>query len=120
MQISRRNALVGASTAAVVAGVPVAALGIGLGVDYAFYVADGIREELRETRDPMGAIIKALHSDRSGSAGIEAPMPLSIPITKGLDQSPYGGGLTKMVSMSAYMPPNRASTSSRITSAWWA
>ncbi|MGB1547245.1 MAG: efflux RND transporter permease subunit [Alphaproteobacteria bacterium] len=46
--------------------VPVAALGIGLGVDYAFYVADGIREELRETNDPMGAIIKALHSAGRG------------------------------------------------------
>jgi len=46
--------------------VPVAALGIGLGVDYAFYVADGIREELRETSDPMGAIIKALHSAGRG------------------------------------------------------
>jgi predicted RND superfamily exporter protein len=46
--------------------VPVAALGIGLGVDYAFYVADGIREELRETRDPMGAIVKALHSAGRG------------------------------------------------------
>lgn len=46
--------------------VPVAALGIALGVDYAFYVADGIREELRETRDPMGAIVKALHSAGRG------------------------------------------------------
>lgn len=46
--------------------VPVAALGIALGVDYAFYIADGIREELRETSDPMGAIIKALHSAGRG------------------------------------------------------
>lgn len=45
---------------------PVVALGIGLGVDYAFYVADGIREEMRATKDPMTAITKALHSAGRG------------------------------------------------------
>lgn len=39
---------------------PVAALGIGLGVDYAFYIVDGIREELRFTGDLRTAIQRSL------------------------------------------------------------
>ena len=35
---------------------PVAALGIGLGVDYAFYVVDGVKERFKETGDVMSAI----------------------------------------------------------------
>jgi uncharacterized protein len=39
---------------------PVAALGIGLGVDYAFYIVDGIREELHKHDDLLAAIRKSL------------------------------------------------------------
>lgn len=39
---------------------PVAALGIGLGVDYAIYVVDGIREELENTNDLGEAIRRSL------------------------------------------------------------
>lgn len=39
---------------------PVAALGIGLGVDYAIYVVDGIREELEGTDDLAEAIRRSL------------------------------------------------------------
>lgn len=42
--------------------VPVAALGIGLGVDYAFYIADRIKEELEIGATPEAAIATALHS----------------------------------------------------------
>ncbi|GAA4017958.1 efflux RND transporter permease subunit [Actimicrobium antarcticum] len=42
--------------------VPVAALGIGLGVDYAFYIADRIKEELAIGATPEAAIATALHS----------------------------------------------------------
>lgn len=35
---------------------PVAALGIGLGVDYAFYVVDGVKERFEETGDVMASI----------------------------------------------------------------
>ena len=46
--------------------VPVAALGIGLGVDYSFYIADRIKEELALGKDAMTAITIALHSTGSG------------------------------------------------------
>ncbi|MBS0542598.1 MAG: MMPL family transporter [Proteobacteria bacterium] len=46
--------------------VPVAALGIGLGVDYAFYVADRIKEEIAAGNTPEGAIRTALHSAGMG------------------------------------------------------
>lgn len=46
---------------------PVAALGIGLGVDYAFYIVDGIREHLREQDDVGTAII---HSLRTAGRGV--------------------------------------------------
>jgi hypothetical protein len=39
---------------------PVAALGIGLGVDYAFYIIDDIREELRHGKSLEEAIALAL------------------------------------------------------------
>jgi len=57
---------------------PVVALGIGLGVDYAFYVADGIREEMRETNDPMTAITKALHSAGRGVLVTAGTLSVSI------------------------------------------
>ncbi|AQV98163.1 RND transporter [Cupriavidus necator] len=39
---------------------PVAALGIGLGVDYAFYIVDGIKEKLEDGLDLRGALIASL------------------------------------------------------------
>ena len=39
---------------------PVAALGIGLGVDYAFYIVDDIKEELRRGRSMDEAIALAM------------------------------------------------------------
>ncbi len=46
--------------------VPVAALGIGLGVDYAFYIVDGIKEELEHGSDLVAAINKSMHSAGRG------------------------------------------------------
>lgn len=46
--------------------VPVAALGIGLGVDYAFYIADRIKEEIAAGSTPEHAIHQALHSAGMG------------------------------------------------------
>lgn len=45
---------------------PVAALGIGLGVDYAFYIVDGIREELHKRDDLVRAIRTSLFSAGRG------------------------------------------------------
>ena len=45
---------------------PVAALGIGLGVDYAFYVVDSIREELHEHLDLKKAIEESLRTAGKG------------------------------------------------------
>jgi len=45
---------------------PVVALGIGLGVDYAFYVVDGIREELHHHDDVGRAIIRSLRTAGRG------------------------------------------------------
>lgn len=45
---------------------PVAALGIGLGVDYAFYIVDGIKEELHDSNDIVRAITRSLHSAGRG------------------------------------------------------
>jgi predicted RND superfamily exporter protein len=39
---------------------PVAALGIGLGVDYAFYIVDGVKEELHKNDNLVAAISKSL------------------------------------------------------------
>jgi predicted RND superfamily exporter protein len=39
---------------------PVVALGIGLGVDYTFYIVDGIREELHHSHNVERAIVNAL------------------------------------------------------------
>jgi predicted RND superfamily exporter protein len=46
--------------------VPVAALGIGLGVDYAFYIADRIKEEVAAGQSPQRAIHVAMHSAGMG------------------------------------------------------
>ena len=46
--------------------VPVAALGIGLGVDYAFYIADRIKEEIAIGSSPEHAIRQSLHSAGMG------------------------------------------------------
>jgi len=48
--------------------VPIAALGIGLGVDYAFYIVDGIKEELhhRGHGDLVRAIVKSLNTAGRG------------------------------------------------------
>ncbi|HJV25969.1 MAG TPA: MMPL family transporter [Aromatoleum sp.] len=46
--------------------VPVAALGIGLGVDYAFYIADRIKEEIAAGSSPERAISVAMHSAGMG------------------------------------------------------
>ncbi|WP_264313005.1 efflux RND transporter permease subunit [Pseudomonas putida] len=46
--------------------VPVAALGIGLGVDYAFYIVDRIKEEVSVGCTPEQAIQRALHSAGMG------------------------------------------------------
>lgn len=47
--------------------VPVAALGIGLGVDYAFYIVDGVREELHAGSAGLAeAIVKSLNSAGRG------------------------------------------------------
>ncbi len=45
---------------------PVVALGIGLGVDYTFYIVDGIREELHHSTNVEAAILKALRSAGRG------------------------------------------------------
>ena len=45
---------------------PVVALGIGLGVDYSFYIVDGIREELHRHRNLEQAIARALRSAGRG------------------------------------------------------
>lgn len=45
---------------------PVVALGIGLGVDYAFYIVDGIREELHHHDDVAKAIIRSLQTAGRG------------------------------------------------------
>ena len=46
--------------------VPIVALGIGLGVDYSFYIADGIKDDLREHNDPLLAVRNALQSAGKG------------------------------------------------------
>lgn len=46
--------------------VPVAALGIGLGVDYAFYIADRIKEEIAAGASAEHAVRQALHSAGMG------------------------------------------------------
>jgi len=46
--------------------VPVAALGIGLGVDYALYICDRIKQELNSGAGDLEAIERALHSAGKG------------------------------------------------------
>ena len=45
---------------------PVAALGIGLGVEYVFYVVDGIREELHHHNDLKRATQQSLRAAGKG------------------------------------------------------
>lgn len=45
---------------------PVVALGIGLGVDYSFYIVDGIREELHRHKDVGRAIVKSIATSGKG------------------------------------------------------
>lgn len=45
---------------------PVAALGIGLGVDYAFYIVDGVKERFEETGDVMASIQGSLRTAGRG------------------------------------------------------
>ncbi|EON91764.1 transporter [Marinobacter lipolyticus SM19] len=45
---------------------PVAALGIGLGVDYAIYIVDGIREQLHKDSDLKKAIVNSLRTAGKG------------------------------------------------------
>ena len=45
---------------------PVVALGIGLGVDYSFYIVDGIREELHHHKDVGRAIAKSIATSGKG------------------------------------------------------
>ena len=45
---------------------PVVALGIGLGVDYSFYIVDGIREELHHHQDVGRAILKSISTSGKG------------------------------------------------------
>jgi len=45
---------------------PVVALGIGLGVDYSFYIVDGIREELHHQKDVARAIMKSIATSGKG------------------------------------------------------
>ncbi len=59
---------------------PVAALGIGLGVDYAFYVVDGIREELHHHDDMERAITKSLMSAGKGVLITAATLIMSVAI----------------------------------------
>ena len=66
--------------------VPVAALGIGLGVDYAFYIVDGIKEALHHGRghgqghseDLMAAIRKSLHGAGRGVLVTATTLILSV------------------------------------------
>ena len=45
---------------------PVVALGIGLGVDYTFYIVDGIREELHHSSNVEAAILNSLRTSGRG------------------------------------------------------
>lgn len=45
---------------------PIVSLGIGLGVDYSFYIVDGIKEELAAGASGHDAIAKSLHSAGRG------------------------------------------------------
>lgn len=60
--------------------VPVAALGIGLGVDYAFYIVDGIKEELHHSgsNDLVSAITKSLNSAGRGVLITASTLILSV------------------------------------------
>ncbi|MFZ3207844.1 MAG: efflux RND transporter permease subunit [Geobacteraceae bacterium] len=57
---------------------PVVALGIGLGVDYAFYIIDGIHEEMTKHGDMDLAIAKALSSQGKGVLVTAATLIISV------------------------------------------
>ena len=57
---------------------PVVALGIGLGVDYAFYIIDGIHEEMTKHGDMNLAITKALSSQGKGVLVTAATLIISV------------------------------------------
>jgi predicted RND superfamily exporter protein len=59
---------------------PIAALGIGLGVDYAFYVVDGIREELRRGFSLPEAVERSLQSAGRGVLVTAATLITSVVI----------------------------------------
>jgi predicted RND superfamily exporter protein len=59
---------------------PIAALGIGLGVDYAFYVVDGIREELRRGYTLPQAVERSLLSAGRGVLVTAATLITSVVI----------------------------------------
>ena len=59
--------------------VPVAALGIGLGVDYAFYIVDGIKEELaKRPGDLNAAIVRSLRGAGRGVLITAATLIVSV------------------------------------------
>ena len=57
---------------------PVAALGIGLGVDYAFYIVDGVRERYIENRDKDAALRGSLLTAGRGVLVTGTTMILSV------------------------------------------
>jgi hypothetical protein len=62
-----------------VSTLPVAALGIGLGVDYAFYVVDGIREELHHHSGTLKeAIAQSLRTAGKGVLITAATLMVSV------------------------------------------
>ena len=58
---------------------PLAALGIGMGVDFSIYVLDRIKEEVHEGLSPYGAISKAIAT--SGNAVFLTAITMIIPLT---------------------------------------
>ncbi|MFP3741360.1 MMPL family transporter, partial [Burkholderia sp. SIMBA_019] len=64
---------------------PVAALGIGLGVDYAFYVVDGIREELHHHNDLKRAIQQSLRT--AGKGVLVTSLTLTVSVVLWLQSS---------------------------------
>jgi len=58
--------------------VPVVALGIGLGVDYSFYIIDGIKEELARHGNVVEALTSSLHSAGRGVLITGATLVVSV------------------------------------------
>lgn len=57
---------------------PVVALGIGLGVDYSFYIVDGIKEDLAKHGDVQHAMVASLHSAGRGVFVTAATLIVSV------------------------------------------